>query len=516
MQRDPESETLLTRFCKALALFSLSALLLGLAVFLAYTHLGSYDDFYDSGVYAESARMMIRGGHLYSSIFDSQPPLWLLLVASSFRLFGNDFFAGQLLSATMGLLVILAVGVVAWQVSDWPGALAAAATVALSPIELQWSRTISPEIASSAFAVVGMAYAFRYLRTGGRCAIALASSSVAASILIKLLGIFTIPALFLAVGFRHCKTYRSGYAFWLPLAQDTLLVIGTLVPVIIGVSVFFGPAQVWDQAVRFHWAARSAISPDTISRPTSILGQLFANDLLLAPVLCFGILGMGSIPEGIILGGWITSTMAGLFFHRPLFSHHLVFLIPGIAIAAGLGWSHFWHRFFRRMLIRGAWQGVHGINAACSSLLILLLITLALVAIAARQISRQVYSVRHTHEDEAAAKIARLIAGLTEEDAAILTDAQGIAFLADRDVPPQLCDTSLVRIAAGYLTTTDVIKAAERSDVQLFLSWNGRLSLLPGMVEWAGRRFPYRVALGEGRELFSMRRLDRREFFSRY
>ena len=269
-------------------------------------------------------------------------------------------------------------------------ALAAAATVALSPIELQWSRTISPEIASSAFAVVGMAYAFRYLRTGGRCAIALASSSVAASILIKLLGIFTIPALFLAVGFRHCKTYRSGYAFWLPLAQDTLLVIGTLVPVIIGVSVFFGPAQVWDQAVRFHWAARSAISPDTISRPTSILGQLFANDLLLAPVLCFGILGMGSIPEGIILGGWITSTMAGLFFHRPLFSHHLVFLIPGIAIAAGLGWSHFWHRFFRRMLIRGAWQGVHGINAACSSLLILLLITLALVAIAARQISRQV------------------------------------------------------------------------------------------------------------------------------
>jgi len=222
MQRDPESETLLTRFCKALALFSLSALLLGLAVFLAYTHLGSYDDFYDSGVYAESARMMIRGGHLYSSIFDSQPPLWLLLVASSFRLFGNDFFAGQLLSATMGLLVILAVGVVAWQVSDWPGALAAAATVALSPIQLQWSRTISPEIASSAFAVVGMAYAFRYLRTGGRCAIALASSSVAASILIKLLGIFTIPALFLAVGFRHCKTYRSGYAFWLPLAQDTL------------------------------------------------------------------------------------------------------------------------------------------------------------------------------------------------------------------------------------------------------------------------------------------------------
>ena len=166
----------------------------------------------------------------------------------------------------MGLLVILAVGVVAWQVSDWPGALAAAATVALSPIELQWSRTISPEIASSAFAVVGMAYAFRYLRTGGRCAIALASSSVAASILIKLLGIFTIPALFLAVGFRHCKTYRSGYAFWLPLAQDTLLVIGTLVPVIIGVSVFldqhrFGTKQ-FDSIGRQDPRSRRIRSPD--------------------------------------------------------------------------------------------------------------------------------------------------------------------------------------------------------------------------------------------------------------
>src|SRR6516225_230324 len=104
MHPDPESNNSLFHARKSWAIASLTAVLLaGFEIFLACTNLGHYDDLYDAGNYLESARMMIRGGHLYSTIFDSQPPLWLPLVASSFRLFGNDFFAGQLLSATMGL-----------------------------------------------------------------------------------------------------------------------------------------------------------------------------------------------------------------------------------------------------------------------------------------------------------------------------------------------------------------------------------------------------------------------------
>ena len=48
--------------------------------------------------------MMGRGFAPYRQIFDSQPPLWLPLIHTSFLLFGESFLAGQLLTATAGLI----------------------------------------------------------------------------------------------------------------------------------------------------------------------------------------------------------------------------------------------------------------------------------------------------------------------------------------------------------------------------------------------------------------------------
>src|SRR5271155_4712816 len=79
------------------------------AIYLLYTGLANYNASYDSGVYLESARMMGRGFALYRQIFSSQPPLWLPLIYFSFRLFGESFLAGQLVTATGGLIAIVAV-----------------------------------------------------------------------------------------------------------------------------------------------------------------------------------------------------------------------------------------------------------------------------------------------------------------------------------------------------------------------------------------------------------------------
>ena len=76
------------------------------AVYCLYFDLSNYNASYDSGVYLESARMMGRGFALYRQIFNSQPPLWLPLIYGSFRLFGENFLAGQLVTATAGLITI--------------------------------------------------------------------------------------------------------------------------------------------------------------------------------------------------------------------------------------------------------------------------------------------------------------------------------------------------------------------------------------------------------------------------
>ncbi|MGH8337430.1 MAG: hypothetical protein ACRETL_11555, partial [Gammaproteobacteria bacterium] len=201
-------------------------------------------------------------------------------------------------------------------------------------------------------------------------------------------------------------------------------------------------------------------------------------------------------------------TLAGLLLHHPLFSHHLVVLIPPVAIAAGVGWSRFWRRFWRWVTDARARRVGKGFDIASLAMLAGISLALGLSAMAVRQAMRQVDSVLQIAPDAADLKGAQLIAGMTGKDAAILTDAQGIAFAAGRDVPPQLSDTSVVRITSGYLTTAQVITAAEQSDVQLFLSWSGRLALLPGVAEWAERRFRYHASLGKGRELYSMRPLS--------
>jgi 4-amino-4-deoxy-L-arabinose transferase-like glycosyltransferase len=508
---NPQLEARLQPFrsLKGWAVMFVGTCLGSFTIFLLYANLGHYDDLYDSGVYLESARMMLRGGHLYTTIFDSQPPLWLPLVYGSMRLFGMTFLAGQMLTATTGLIVVITTGLIARELSDWPGAWAAVAIVVLSPIELQWSRAVSPEVPASAFAVVGMAFAMRYIRSGSHGALALSSGLIAASVLVKLLGLFTLPALFLATGLRCWKTSSHDRRIWLPMVVDITLAIATFSAVIICAFISFDPARVWHQAVEFHWAARSAIAVDAMPRTSTLLAQLLAHDWLLVGALLFAIVGLVSIPEGIVLMGWIAFTLAGLLFHRPLFSHHLVVVIPPIAIAAGAGWSRFWQSLCGWVDRAQRQPGRRVFTTSSLAIVAGISLTFGLSAVAVRQALRQVHSILQVVPDTADLKSAELIVHLTAEDAAILTDAQGIAFAAGRDVPPQLSDTSLVRIASGYLTAGEVVRAAEQSNVQLFLLWTGRLALLPGVVEWAARRFPYRIPLGKGRELYSMRPLVR-------
>src|SRR5262249_50827119 len=142
--------------------------LLAIAVWLAYTDLGHYDASYDAGVYLESARMMRRGYPAYGVIFNSQPPLWLALVSLSFHWFGESVLAGQLVTATAGLLAVGATMFAAAELSGWAGGLVAGVLVMLSPLQLKWSRIVTPDLPSAACAAAAIALAAHYVRDARR------------------------------------------------------------------------------------------------------------------------------------------------------------------------------------------------------------------------------------------------------------------------------------------------------------------------------------------------------------
>jgi hypothetical protein len=84
----------------------------------------------------------------------------------------------------------------------------------------------------------------------------------------------------------------------------------------------------------------------------------------------------------------------------------------------------------------------------------------------------------------------------------MVTDDQYVAALAGRDTPPELVDTSLVRIATGSLTTDEVERIIRRDNVRVVLFATDRLDRLPGLRAWVEANFQKVKAFGAGEALY--------------
>ena len=145
----------------------------------AYRNLGQYSDFYDGGVYLESARMLAAGYAPYRAVFISQPPAWLKLIQWSFALFGQNMSGGQMLTVSTLVLTAVAVGFIVLDRGFWLGAVLTCATILLSPLAFFWAREITGELPSAAFAAVSTAARYRSRRLRARLRSASARQSIA-------------------------------------------------------------------------------------------------------------------------------------------------------------------------------------------------------------------------------------------------------------------------------------------------------------------------------------------------
>jgi 4-amino-4-deoxy-L-arabinose transferase-like glycosyltransferase len=314
-----------------------TSILILFAVYLLYSRLSNYNASYDSGVYLESARMMGRGYSLYQQIFDSQPPLWLPLIYLSFRLFGESVLAGQLVTATAGLVTIVAVMLMTIRLGGKGGSLLAGVLVTLSPLELQWSRSISADVPSAALAAISMACAAGYARNGRHRWLVGAAAAASCSILVKLSGVCAVPALLLFVIARWKNPQAPGQ--WPRLsfaAQDTLLISAIFAALTLLSLALFRSDQVWNQAVAFHWSARSPYALLPLGQRWRTLVQFLATrERLLVIAAPLAALCLLNGLDGLAVLAWPVVTFIGLLANRPLFEHHVVALIPALAAAIG-------------------------------------------------------------------------------------------------------------------------------------------------------------------------------------
>src|SRR5215831_15449504 len=214
--------------------------LIALAVRLLLLAGGQND--YDEGVYWQSLRALAAGHPLFTSVYSSQPPGFLVLLLPGHLALGGALGGDRLTVLVLALAGVAAAGRTAGLLAGrWAGLLAAA-LLAADPLFFRQSVTLQAEAAAA-----------EARHRGGRSALALSGAAGAAlslAVLTKLLAVAAAPALLVLLAWPEPGSRA--------LPRVAAAVAGGLVP---GAAVLlpFVPVwpELWRQVVGLHLGARS-------------------------------------------------------------------------------------------------------------------------------------------------------------------------------------------------------------------------------------------------------------------
>ena len=98
-----------------------------------------------------------------------------------------------------------------------------------------------------------------------------------------------------------------------------------------------------------------------------------------------------------------------------------------------------------------------------------------------------------------------MLAADTKPRLPIISDDSYAVALANRDMPPELVDTSLARIRAGQLSAGYVEHIAIADHVDAVLFAYGNLQALPGFHDWVVNNSRSLIPLGPTRTLYLLK-----------
>lgn len=469
-----------------------------LAIAMRLYHLGlPFDrDGYDEGVYWQSLRAMSAGHTLYQQIFYSQPPLFLLSVFPGFTLFGGTLWSGRLGIALLSLIGVLGAFLLGKALSGRPGAIMALLLMVVNPLYLVESQKLMAEAPSVAFSLlaVGLAYLWWEHPEGmiGLCWAALTGIALSLSILSKLLCLAT----FAPVGLLMLARL---WQIWQKRPGTTLT---SLLPILVGIVAFVVTMLLvlLPFLSSFHNLLQDVVSYHT----QSVFGRA-ENKKLIESVL-FSVLGLAALYGTLVallwrdwrvvpLLAWLLGTAFFLWRLTPLFPHHLGALIPPLIALAVIG-------IRTTPMPREYMPILEKLATPLAVLLILLTTAFAVQQDVAYYITDAALSGNGLVRQET--RVAVDLRQAIAPDQWVVTDAQFIADMADRNTPPALVDTSMVRIGSGDLTLQQLIDVTSQPQVHAVLFFSGRFYLrnVRAFHDWVAQHFHLLHVYGPGMELW--------------
>ena len=438
---------------------------------------------YDEGVYLQSLLSLDAGHPMYSSVFSSQPPLFLFGMLPLFHLAGPSVVAARVTLVLVVLVGLVAVWRLGRRAGRNSGLLAVALMLSVGPWVTSADRLAST-VPSVAVSVVGVAIASAAARRSGRARWGLALGAgvvLAVATMIKLLGVVAIvPAgLFLVLPSTarpdadadtdtdtdadgqdavSAWSWRSG------LSAAVALPVGALVGVVAVSAVFWSHGDLYEQVVSFHLQARG-VRAGLLFNVKNLSFAVLTIPVFLAALLAIGIVEWRRLRSATIYVAWLVTGGVFLLLQHPLFSPHKLLLVPPAALlVAGLP----------------AWLAQQGAPARVERwgrLAVSAVVVVGLIGLTYDTVTTTRSPGRTT------TLMIDALRAHVPASTLVVTDDQVVAAAAGRRVPSPLVDTSNVRFEAGSLTAAELIRVTDAEAGAVLLT-GGRFDHVPEFTAW--------------------------------
>lgn len=456
---------------------SAAALLFYLAWQIA--HRGSYlystsvyhlDDA-DEWRYTVCSRLVLHGYTMFDQVFSAQPPVLFLALSGGMRAFGGTIGAARTVEVLFGVIALVAVVWITWILAGPVAASASAIVLAVSPGFLIYTRAVEAEGPMMALVSLSLAVALTYRRLRSPWLPAVAGLLLSAAILTKLFAVEAlVPGVWALAAVDTSRRLRPALVF----------VVAALLPAGAEMALV-SPAAQWRQVVTLHQQASALALPGSLP-PLRILADFLGLDLGLTLLAAAGVavlLVLALWDDLIFISLWLGGSLLMLLVFRPLFPHHAAILLAPLAVPAGIAVTVWIEQLRSRR-----WLAALPLSGAVLAYLLLA--------------PRIAHDDRHALVAGVASNqtmLARFIDAHTSSADFVATDDLEAADLANRLVPPRLCDPSNVRFYAGYLTRRTMVQQTLAYRVRLVLP-TGIYRQVPGYLAWLRAQYAQLPAPG--------------------
>lgn len=446
------------------------AVILAAAAYVWSRNLHTYPNF-DEGNYLGSMDALRHGQRLGRDVFLDQPPAWyLLLVAVSYP-FGNSVSGVRTGLMVVTLLAVVAAYACGRIVAGPRAGLVAGAVMAVARPLPGLAGLVESEPASAALAAAAVALAVAAYYRRFRPELAFAAGAVlAVSTLVKLPGATAaLPIGGLAV------LCGSG-----PLLRRLLAPLAGVAAVCAALAAVYYDVlpQIWHGVFTTHariLGQGTAVS-NTHRAATFVDPRTPFGCLVIAGAAASAFLALSGRHRRLLgaLWLWIVGGYGFILAMHPLSDHHFAFLAVPLALPAGVGLG---------LLAAHVWN-----PAALAAILVVVGVLVALGLVKDR---REIAGGNVPEPPEMRWAVSQLREH-TRPGQLVVSDLPIVPYLARRQMPGQLIDTSIARIAFEDLKPQEVLRLVDETGVSAAVV--GRMfQTKPEIVAGLRERFAHRL-----------------------